>query len=205
MKRRGFTRIELLVVIAIIASLAAILFPVFARAREKARQASCQSNLKQLGLALKMYCQDYDDLNTRIYIGSGAQAYRWHQLVQPYIKNLDIFRCLSSGQLKDTYTGLYMSYGMNTFNFDGNQATCFWYPVADSTILYPSELIWVADSQDPANAANGYYCVGSGATFSEPVKYVAYRHNEKFNALFYDGHVKARGHTTQNEWAINPH
>ena len=59
--RRGFTLIELLVVIAIIAILAAILFPVFAQAREKARQASCTSNLKQIGMAFKMYIQDYDE------------------------------------------------------------------------------------------------------------------------------------------------
>src|SRR5215203_5649261 len=62
MKRRGFTLIELLVVIAIIAILAAILFPVFAQARAKARQAACLSNMKQLGTGLTMYCQDYDEI-----------------------------------------------------------------------------------------------------------------------------------------------
>ena len=62
MRKQGFTLIELLVVIAIIAILASILFPVFARAREKARQTSCLSNMKQLGLACSMYAQDYDEL-----------------------------------------------------------------------------------------------------------------------------------------------
>ena len=87
--RRGFTLIELLVVIAIIAILAAILFPVFARAREKARQAACQSNLRQIGLALKMYCQDYDETNARAYFG-GAVVIRWHQAVQPYMKSTEV-------------------------------------------------------------------------------------------------------------------
>jgi len=69
MRRRGFTLIELLVVIAIIAILAAILFPVFAKAREKARQASCQSNLKQLALSAVMYRTDYDERNLQYYRG----------------------------------------------------------------------------------------------------------------------------------------
>ena len=74
MKRRGFTLIELLVVIAIIAILAAILFPVFARAREKARQTSCLSNLKQVGLASNMYLQDYDERLVIEFYGSMASG-----------------------------------------------------------------------------------------------------------------------------------
>ncbi len=108
--RRGFTLIELLVVIAIIAILAAILFPVFARARAKARQAQCTSNLKQLGIALEMYSSDYDDLYPfakdaadehcpQIWDGFPA----WQALIvrmprlvdalQPYCKNREVFHC----------------------------------------------------------------------------------------------------------------
>lgn len=89
--RRGFTLIELLVVIAIIAILAAILFPVFARAREKARQASCLSNVKQCMLAVLMYASDHDDyLPTR----TGEGPFTWPmQAVEPYIKNDGVLIC----------------------------------------------------------------------------------------------------------------
>ena len=100
--RRAFTLIELLVVIAIIAILAAILFPVFAQAREKARQASCQSNLKQISTGLLMYVQDYDETvpfanffpNTS---GGGQINYsgEWQNVLQPYIKNAQVYRCPS--------------------------------------------------------------------------------------------------------------
>ena len=93
--KSGFTLIELLVVIAIIAILAAILFPVFARARENARRSSCQSNLKQIMLGLIQYNQDYDEKNVPGWINVGGAAVHWSQLVQPYIKSTQIFQCPS--------------------------------------------------------------------------------------------------------------
>jgi len=98
MKRRGFTLIELLVVIAIIAILAAILFPVFARAREQARKTSCLSNCKQLGTAHMMYAQDYDEVLVPVATGvcPGPDAYGWADLCYPYIKNEKVFDCPSA-------------------------------------------------------------------------------------------------------------
>src|SRR5438128_6726307 len=85
----GFTLIELLVVIAIIAILAAILFPVFARAREQARKASCLSNLRQIGTGILMYAQDFDDVLPPPRIGTEftLSHFGWADLVFPYVKN----------------------------------------------------------------------------------------------------------------------
>ncbi len=95
---RGFTLIELLVVIAIIAILAAILFPVFARAREKARQTSCLSNVKQLSLGLMMYIQDYDEIFPAAYdyASTPTTARFWFAQVAPYLKNTQVFDCPSA-------------------------------------------------------------------------------------------------------------
>jgi len=140
-KQRGFTLIELLVVIAIIAILAAILFPAFARARENARRASCQSNLKQIGLSIVQYTQDYDEkmpaVSTRYCVSQnqlavgpvrrqdfacsagGTYHKSWADLIQPYIKSSQIFTCPSDTISKRQDEGLAVanfpssSYGMN--------------------------------------------------------------------------------------------
>ncbi len=109
-RRSAFTLIELLVVIAIIAILAAILFPVFAQAREKARQTSCLSNFKQGALGIMMYVQDYDETMVMADSGGiglpgwgyGRPDYVWPELVQPYVKNWQIFRCASDPNNKDS-------------------------------------------------------------------------------------------------------
>jgi prepilin-type N-terminal cleavage/methylation domain-containing protein/prepilin-type processing-associated H-X9-DG protein len=98
-KNRGFTLIELLVVIAIIAILAAILFPVFARARENARRSSCQSNMKQIGLGLMQYTQDYDERFPN-GIAPGTVGFNWAGQVMPYIKSTQIFVCPSDDHPK---------------------------------------------------------------------------------------------------------
>jgi len=92
---KAFTLVEILVVIAIIAILAAILFPVFARARENARRSSCQSNLKQIGIATMQYLQDYDE---RYMVVDHDIGYTWFDPLQPYIKSEQVFRCPSLGE-----------------------------------------------------------------------------------------------------------
>lgn len=127
--RNGFTLIELLVVIAIIAILAAILFPVFAQAREKARQASCLSNEKQLGLAVLQYVQDYDETYP-LAINSGVWAYQaWPDLVQPYAKSYNIFICPDDGNQKlgdGGPLGIGISYAVNSYLDGGSGANNCW-------------------------------------------------------------------------------
>lgn len=144
-KKSGFTLIELLVVIAIIAILAAILFPVFARARENARRASCQSNLKQIGLGIMQYTQDYDEMMVPCrnyqFPGSGnAQVAPWHFLVQPYVKSVQLFKCPSntsndalvnteSTAIPARYSASYVANAGQTDNTNGPNGTR---PMADN-------------------------------------------------------------------------
>ncbi|MDX1934602.1 MAG: DUF1559 domain-containing protein [Capsulimonadales bacterium] len=127
----GFTLIELLVVIAIIAILAAILFPVFAQAREKARQTSCLSNEKQLALGVLMYAQDYDESFPVSrwwpeYDPNVPGKQGWAVAVQPYLKNLGIFRCpsdslgLTPAPDASGWCGVYLSYVGNSYHAGGN-------------------------------------------------------------------------------------
>lgn len=136
--RRAFTLIELLVVIAIIAILAAILFPVFAQAREKARQTSCLSNTKQLGLGIMQYVQDYDEVFPLALRTNWATS--WAVTTQPYVKSYDVYRCPddSDSSVQAAWMGVGISYAAN-MNWPGN-ATISWGPFgsASSWVVYPS-------------------------------------------------------------------
>jgi len=190
MTRRGFTLIELLVVIAIIAILAAILFPVFARAREKARQTACLSNIKQLGLAVMMYAQDYDERLPRHcqQPASGAN-YTWCKATEPYTKNAQIFQCPNMA----TWRNEANMCGGYTYNLsrlpDGTTVGCTEQTLA--RITAPAGLLMITESQDDANAVAwcGYW--GRDTNTPDP-SYVhpTGRHNEGSNVGYADGHAK---------------
>jgi len=123
--RKGFTLIELLVVIAIIAILAAILFPVFATAREKARQTACLSNMKQMGLAFIQYTQDYDERAPEgicTPLNAGGSREHWAAALNPYMKSANIYTCPSDPTNPASSTNIVMSYAINA-NFGIDQTS----------------------------------------------------------------------------------
>lgn len=203
--KKGFTLIELLVVIAIIAILAAILFPVFARARENARRSSCQSNLKQIGLGFVQYIQDYDE---RMPVGITADVsnpYGWADAIQPYLKSTQIYQCPSdtvapqTGVANPTAAG-YTDYYANSYVLGTSQAQ-----------LNNVALTVLAGDGVGTGATARYMCDGSNCTqggtdptATDPTLVTAIasatgitinggaqRHLETSNFLFADGHVKS--------------
>ena len=170
-RRSGFTLVELLVVTAIIAVLAAIMFPVFARVREKARQASCASNLRQLGVAYAMYGSDYDGGCLPMY-SAGYGRIWWMVTIQPYVRNLQVFDCPSfhyRGWCTSKYfrdpsvpwaceTGTWQryrgGYGYNYYSALGEWGNPVgpiwdegqWRWIGEQIVEYPSDLITLADS-----------------------------------------------------------
>ncbi len=176
-REHGFTLIELLVVIAIIAILAAILFPVFARAREKARQTSCLSNVRQLGLGIRMYIDDFDE-----YFPSRYQGGAWYNVIRPYVKNDQIFICPSDDRI-GTDTPPTLSYGACC---GGAFRPEHWERTRLGMIEEPAQRIMVWESTSYIN----HYprCANSGSRCDNGT--VTVRHNGGVNHIYFDGHAK---------------
>jgi len=199
--RGGFTLIELLVVIAVIAILAAILFPVFAQAREKARQATCQSNLKQIGNAVTMYTQDYDE--TMPNSGSSGNSGDVTGILQPYTKQQfgqGIWKCPSHGTLT-AQSGWTSSYG---YNWQYLLAAGPDYPHSDyngfsnpgvplSFLSRPTETICFMDDTAPQGNVNlwSYVVRPNDTVNNDGMGRPHFRHQGMADVLFCDGHVKA--------------
>jgi len=212
LRQAGFTLIELLVVIAIIAILAAILFPVFAKVREKARQTACSSNEKQIALGFAQYVQDNDERFPPLV--QLSTFYQWPILVTPYIKSKGVFMCPDDSGLNHSDVAPYdrESYAMNTaLTSGGDQYT----GGSIANINYPSELCLLAENWlDPvAGQGFGYKGTNSPSTFNAGYTKLWYsgtatpvttdpvptgqdfatpiaRHNGGLNVCFTDSHVK---------------
>lgn len=194
----AFTLIELLVVIAIIAILAAVLFPVFARARENARRSSCQSNMKQIGLGLLQYAQDYDERFPAATFDT--EANNWRVVTFPYLKSKQVFKCPSQPTATAT-DGFPVSYAVNyptgnngTTSMKSGPFGCGNWPYGTfyctetytlAQITSTSRVISVLDNYDPVRC---HYEVDYDTTV---LKDKIFLHLGTTNFLFVDGHVKA--------------
>jgi prepilin-type N-terminal cleavage/methylation domain-containing protein/prepilin-type processing-associated H-X9-DG protein len=211
--RKGFTLIELLIVIAIIAILAAILFPVFARARENARRSSCQSNLKQIGLGVMQYTQDYDEtLPPAGHFNTSPQTWVWMDL-DPYIKSQQLWKCPSntggsSTWTANNYTHYVSNYGILPADNHGDTATTSQYPMNLARINSPAERIVFGDAN---LAASSGWNIGASAWSGNPLvapsnwsRVNTEIHLETANYLFADGHVKSLKRGAAGPYWVKP-
>lgn len=197
--RKGFTLIELLVVIAIIAILAAILFPVFARAREKARQASCLSNIKQFGLGVQMYLQDYDEMFPMSAYPNAADptdrvlAFTFDEVCQPYMKNEQLLTCPSDprGFPHRTYSCNVHVFGHN--NIDSHLGGPRW-PIRLAAADEPAETIMFAERWD-----NSSQRVVGRANY-QTINHEEWRYNANHNGPYAGNCALVDGHSKWFKW-----
>ena len=201
--KSGFTLIELLVVIAIIALLAAILFPVFSRARENARKTSCMNNLKQIGLGARQYVQDFDelmmkggqDVGTTDSDANGIYDPGPFMLLMPYTKSGQVWQCPSNSTKVNIATGLAAS-----FQFSSRITG-----IADANVTRTSRCIIAIDHWDEGGWFEHDATQGDTPYMAEVAAgtHRAFRrHLEGFNSLYHDGHVKwcAKTSTTSADY-----
>lgn len=183
-KVSGFTLTELLIVIAIIAIFAAMLFPIFARARENSRRSSCQSDLKQIGFGILQYAQDSDETLPRIYVADPGYRH-WAQIIQPYIKSTQVFDCPSQDyKWTGVFGGEKLSYGMNSY-FDPSYGSI-------GNVILLARLTKVSETVIVTESENFRVTfVGGIFDTASPNRKVEYRHLGLANVLFVDGHVKS--------------
>jgi prepilin-type N-terminal cleavage/methylation domain-containing protein/prepilin-type processing-associated H-X9-DG protein len=207
-RRRGFTLIELLVVIAIIAILAAILFPVFARAREKARTTACQNNIKQVATAFAMYRSDYDGaMPMNWYLAEDDIVYRWIHATWGYIYSDQIYQCPSepaTGEIEwsppyTTRQPFSSYYYCHYYLAEANESDV---TAPASTIMTMDGWFFPTQSQDwnvgmfrsPNANANvmAAWCNGDGSAeyVNDTIVRQMRRHNNGMNFSFFDGHAK---------------